>query len=116
MRALFLPLLLFVSWLNGFAANLVVIDKSSGQSHARQQVEEAANFYGLSMEIDIADRTNDGVYLKAIRDPRTLAVVVTADALADLDQKKVLAALRHNGGQIPLLIVGINEHTGTELL
>jgi len=116
MRTFVVTLLFCVAWLNGFATNVVVLDKSSGHSPARQQVEEAANFYGLSMDVKVQGSGDDSVYLGAIGDSRTLAVVVTADALPEVDQKKLLAAMRRGDGQIPLLIVGINERTSSELL
>lgn len=116
-RAIAITFCFLAACLNAFAANVVYIDKLSGQSYARQQMETAINFYGL--EMDAAALTGDrgsAAALKQIRNPKTVAVVINADVLPYLSKEQVLTSTQRGVQGIPLLIVGINEHTSPELL
>jgi hypothetical protein len=103
--------------LTASAAQILVIVKPSSESHVLTGLETAADFYGLTVEVRTLDAGKDGsASLEAIRNPKTLAVVIIADALPTLNRSKVLQSLQSHEGQLPLLIAGINEQTSTELL
>lgn len=112
------PVLCFLAgWLNAFAADVVYLDKTSAQSYARQRMETAVNFYGLAMDVTAFTSSRDSApALEAIRNPKTVAVVIDADVLPVLNREQVLASMQRHGHGIPLLIVGINEHTSSALL
>ena len=99
------------------AAEVVFIDQSAKPSFNLRQMETAATFYGLELnQIGAGDKKDDRV-VKAIRDPKTIAVIITADALPTLSRGLILSALkRGRAGSIPLLIAGITEQTDSELL
>lgn len=113
-----LALCLVVAWHGACAANVILIQKSSAQNPARLQLEKAAGFYGLSIAISVADLAHeDAAANQSLRSPELLAVVVNADALGFVNEKKLLACLQRNDGrQIPLLIAGINAKTDFEAL
>jgi hypothetical protein len=111
---LMMPLCVAAAVREARAAQIVVIDTTPSPSYARRQVETAASFYGLSLEVRVA-KEGDGkvIVQEALRMGKPLALVITADALPMLDARRSLALLN---GKIPVLIVGINEHTNGELL
>ncbi len=104
--------------LSGCAADLVYVDKPGLESSVQMQTKAAADFYGLHENtILLVAKSEQSAIVKAIRDPKTVAVVLTVSALPSLDQKQILSALRRkNGANVPLLITGIDEHTDAKLL
>ena len=104
--------------LSGYAADLVYVDKPGQEFSSQLQTKAAADFYGLQENtILLVGKGEQSATVKAIRDPKTVAVVLTISALPSLDQKQILSALkRKNAANIPLLIAGIDEHTDAELL
>jgi hypothetical protein len=113
-----LCMVFFAPWRCALATHVLLIDASPVESPARRQLELASRFYGLDLEVaDGGAQPTSTRLLEAIRNPKTLAVVVTANTLARLSRGKVLAALeRPNHGHIPLLIIGIDDQTSTETL
>jgi peptidoglycan/xylan/chitin deacetylase (PgdA/CDA1 family) len=108
---------LFAACHEAAAANVVLIQKNSGATGVRQQLEQAAGFYGLSLKSCAIDAAKGDVdALKCLRAPELIAVVVDVDALTVLNQKKFLTILVRNGGMLPLMIAGVNEHTDVEIL
>ena len=96
-----------------YAADVVSIDKAN--QPLKQQIKEAVDFYGL--QENTPDVTDHLAIISAIRNPATVAVVITADALSSLNRREILAALRRRGGTtVPLLIAGIDEQTNVDLL
>ena len=110
--------LLATTSLMSHAADVVYVGAAGDSSFAQQQTETAADFYGLKENVILfTNVTQLAAVVKAIRDPNTNAVVLTAEALPSLDMPQILAALRRkDAGNVSLLIAGINEHTHAELL
>ena len=104
--------------LHSAAAQVVYVGKPELHSATQQQMETAASFYGLDKQVVLLTGTGDiAGALKAIHDRKTVAVVVAADVLSELSEKKILAALRREAGSsVPLLISGITAQTGNETL
>lgn len=104
--------------LDGHAANVVYVEKAQQKLLIQQQTKTAANFYGVGESVIlVTGKGEQPTVIKAIRDPKTIAVVLTADVLPSLDGQQVLIAMRRkDAGNIPLLISGINAHTDAELL
>jgi hypothetical protein len=103
------------------AADVVFIDQSAQPSFNLQQMETAATFYGLDLNrIEASDKAGDKKderIVKAIRDSKTVAVVIMADALPVLSKGRILSGLkRGRTGSVPLLIAGVTERTDPELL
>jgi hypothetical protein len=116
-RTIVITLCFFAVWINAFAADVVYIDKPSGQSYTRQQIRTAVSFYGLEMNVLAFTGGTDRVAaLEAIHNSKTVAVVINADVLAVVSKEQLLASIQRLGHGIPLLIVGINEHTSPDLL
>ena len=99
-------------------ADVVYVIGPANSSVAQTQTKIAANFYGLKENvIPFTNATQLASVVKAIRDPKTSSVILTAEALRSLDMQEVLAALRRtNARNVPLLIAGINERTDAGLL
>jgi hypothetical protein len=116
-RTAWAMLCLFVASLHAFAADIVYIDRSAKQSYTRQQMEAAANFYGLDMNVAILASSRDATsVLESIRSPKTVAIVINANVLPALNQEHFFASMHRRERSIPLLIVGINEQTSSALL
>jgi len=113
-----LPVLcLLAAWLNAFAAEVAYIAKTSEQSPTRQQMEIAAKFYGLEADVTVLTGIgDDDAMAKVIRNPKTVAIAIVADALPSLIQEHVLATIQKQGRRISLLVVGITEQTSPALL
>jgi len=110
--------LLAATCLNSHAADVVYVAKAGESSPVQQQTKTTADFYGLKDNVILL--TGDGeldTVVNAIRDAKTIAVVLTTDVLPSLDKPKILASLRReDAASVPLLIAGIDEHTDAELL
>lgn len=104
--------------LHSAAAQVIYVGKPDAHSAAQQQMETAASFYGLERKIFLlTDRGGLAAAIEAIHDPTTVAVVLAADVLPELNEKKILAALRRGGGSsVPLLISGITAQTENKTL
>jgi peptidoglycan/xylan/chitin deacetylase (PgdA/CDA1 family) len=100
------------------ATDVVYVSARGDSSHLQQRIKTASDFYGLKDNaILFTNITPIATVVNAIEDPKTIAVVLSADALPSLDMPQILAALRRKQTRtLPLLIAGINEHTDGELL
>jgi peptidoglycan/xylan/chitin deacetylase (PgdA/CDA1 family) len=106
---------LAVTCIHLYAADVVLIEKPNQPSLLRQQIKEAVDFYGLRE--NTPEITDHIALITAIRNPETVAVVISADALPSLNRREILAALSRKGGTtVPLLIAGIDEQTNVDLL
>ena len=105
---------------SSYAAQVVYLDNAGVPSVTQHRVETAASFYGLESRVILLTGKSvddNATATAAMRDQETVAVVVTAKALASLDQKQVFVALHRNGSQnLPLLIAGIAEQTPADLM
>jgi hypothetical protein len=106
-----------ISCVNAMAASVGYISRQDSHSLARQQIEVAAGFYGLDINVATLEKNGDvPSAMRLIEDPKTVAVVLDADALSKLSYSAVLGSLRKRETKIPLLIAGIDDHTSSELL
>jgi hypothetical protein len=101
--------LIFISVVIGpaaLASDVLFITKS-GSGALKDQVMRASRFYGLGVEVFLIDASTDSARIaRELKDPSALAVIVSADALSDLDRVAIFKSLRRaNGSRIPLLIM-----------
>jgi hypothetical protein len=109
--------LLLMSSLSGFSADVVFIRTAGDPSPEQRELEVAAQFYGLKLNVVAASGNMDDRELAAIQQGDTVAVALDADALAAVSQKVLLRALhRKSGGSVPLLILGVTATTDSTLL
>jgi hypothetical protein len=109
--------LLLMSSLWCFSADVVFIQRAGDPSPEQRELEVAAQFYGLKLNVVAASGIMDDRELAAIQQGDTVAVALGADALAAVSQKVLLRALhRKSGGSVPLLILGVTATTDPTLL
>ena len=82
-----------------------------------EQVHKVVDFYDLKVaSIEVDSPSTAGIAIRRLRKRGTLGVLISQEALAVLDTKQVLAALRRPGSTIPILIFGIvADENSTEL-
>ena len=108
--------LVFASSLFCCSADMVLIRPAGATPSEQHELEIASQFYGLDLRVVTAGEPADQI-LASIRRSETVAVVIEADALANLDQKAVLRALHRTGGSnVPLLILDITPETNRTVL
>ena len=98
--------------IHSFAASIVYIGKPGDNSYTRQQIETASAFYGL--EVDANESISS--QLDSILHPGTVAVIINAAMLPDLNSKQVFALMRRRAKAVPLLIAGIDDSTDAAAL
>jgi hypothetical protein len=98
-----------------FSADIVLL-RSGAASSEQHELELASQFYGLNLRVVTASSNDAADGLDAVKQNRTIAVAVEANALSLFDQKSLLRALYRKQGNIPLLILGISSETNTTLL
>jgi hypothetical protein len=113
-----ISLLVLISSLWCYSADMVLIRPSGASSSEQHELELATKFYGLNLKIVTVRNGDDALKLL---DPaqldETVAVAIEANALATVDQKAVLHTLhRKLGGGVPLLILGVAADTDSRLL
>ena len=101
--------LIFISVVIGpsaLASDVLFLTKP-GSGALKDQVMRASRFYGLGVEVFLIDASTDSARIaRGLKDPSARAVIVSADALSDLDRVATFKSLRRaNGSRIPLLIV-----------
>jgi peptidoglycan/xylan/chitin deacetylase (PgdA/CDA1 family) len=89
------------------AATVVYVGAAEGDGATLQQVQMAAQFYGLDLVTVRPDSGRTSI-LKLMREPQTVAVVLDARALSAFDDRELLAAFPATHS-IPMLIAGIQE-------
>ncbi len=116
-RVVLSALVVFCACCDGFAARVILIDQPGSRSFTMKQVESAATFYGLDLEVEAPASGRASRNLTSIiRDDKTVAVVINAGVLALIDQNQLIASLRHAHRLVPLMIAGINQNTEPSLL
>jgi hypothetical protein len=100
------------------SADLVFVRLAGGSLTQQQELEIAASFYGLDLQVvTVTAKDHDHVLRRAVERNDTLAAVVAADALALVNEKALLRALsRKSGVSVPLLILGVTPETDPTLL
>ena len=97
-----------------YASDVLLIRSTETASPEQRQLELATQFYGVNLKVITAGDRNYGSPLRAVRENTTLGVAIQADALASINQDKLLGALR--GRSTPLLILGVTPETRSNLL
>jgi hypothetical protein len=93
-----------------YAAGDVVFIRSPGGSSAEQeQLQTAANFYGLNLKVIMAGSPNDDLALsRAAEREETVGIAIAANALAAVNRDALLQTLhRRRGSSAPVLILGM---------
>jgi len=100
------------------AADLIFVHAPADSPSMRHRVELAAEFYGLRMNVlSISAHGFQAHLQQVLRDQKTVAAVVSGNAVFALNRHEVLAALkRRQGRNIPLLLLDVNEAMEQELL
>jgi hypothetical protein len=103
-------LLLFTK--SGFCSDVLYIDTHPGQSYSRQQLEAAARVYGLDLNVIVLSSAGDRTRaLAAIKDSKSIAIVLTADALESSWGNQLFVSASQAEAQRPVMITGIGEQT-----
>jgi hypothetical protein len=109
--------LLLISSALCYPADLVFIHSAEEQSSEQHELEVATRFYGLNLKVVAFTSNPVNSVLTAVERNETVAVVIQADALVRIDQKRLLTALhRKLGDSVPLLIVGVAQEMDTPIL
>ncbi len=99
------------------AAEVVYLAAHTGPTYTQSQIETAARFYGLDLEIRTLHAAGDLVpALRAVSDRGTLAVVIDADALPALPLDQLLKSTHGNHPSVAILVAGITDRTPAPLL
>lgn len=102
-----------------YPADVVFIGSARDLSTEQQEIKEATTFYGLDLKVFTGGAShNDELELdRAVELKETLAVVIAAKALAQVNERTLLRSLaRRPGGPVPLLILGVTTETDPALL
>jgi len=101
-----------------YSADVVFVRSAGGSSAEQQQLETAAKFYGLNLNVIIASSANDNLSLgRAVAREQTVGVVIAATALADVNRDALLRALHNRrGNNPPVLILGLAPGVDSNLL
>ena len=100
------------------ASDLVYIAGPHDPRAAQAQVDLASQFYGAQVQVIRVDAHGDArSAMEALKQPETLAAVISVNSLPYLEQHQVLSALSRSGrNTIPLLLVGAVPETSPKLL
>jgi hypothetical protein len=96
-----------------YAGDVVLLRDAQASSFEENQIREIAEFLGLGVRtVNLNSKDAGRQALSRIKDPATLAVVLSEGALARLDWARTVASLRERkSGPIPILLFGINGRT-----
>lgn len=92
-----------------FAGDVVFIHGKRLYPTEQEMVRNLTDFYGLTLyTVDVNSQDAVKNVMSRIRNPGTLAVLTSQDALSELDWKQVQTALRRPKGlSIPILVFGV---------
>ena len=100
-----------------YSSEVVLFRSGGSPSREQRELELATQFYGLNLKIVTAGANHTVFTPGTLRPETTVAVAIEADALAKVDQKALLRALRRGPeGSVPLLILGVTSETDQTLL
>ncbi len=101
-----------------YGSDFVFIRSSVIPQRERQDLQIAADFYGLDLRSVTMDSTRDESAIReVVNQSSTLAVAVDAEVLAEVNQAALLKALAHKDGtRIPLLVLGIKPESNGSVL
>jgi hypothetical protein len=99
------------------ASSIVFVTPPNASEDEGRKLALAARFYGLDLKVHFETSQPDhSDLLRALSDNETLAVVISANVLPSLDRNEVLLTLRHKMRAAPILVVGIEKDTRSEIL
>jgi hypothetical protein len=92
-----------------YSADVVFVRSPGGSSTEQEQLQTAANFYGLNLKvIEAGSADNNFKISSAVEREETVGVAIAANALTTLSKNALLRALlRQGGSSIPVLILGV---------
>ena len=117
-----LSLILFATLLlptSSCAADIIFIRAASGSQSEQQALQVATEYYGVKLKVlrtgsSPADKT---ALRDAIEQNNTLAIVIAANALPNLNKGEIFRALSARPtGTLPLLLMGVTPDTDRTLL
>jgi hypothetical protein len=98
-----------------YAAAVVFIRSPGGSPREQEQLQIAADFYGLDLKVITPN--DDAELSRAVEQEDTVGIAIAANALGATDRSRVLRALNHRrGGSAPVLILGVAADTDPVLL
>jgi hypothetical protein len=115
-RLAWLTMLIFVVGSHAFAADVVYLSRSLHESYPHQQIETVSAFYGLDVIRIAEDDSKNTSISDVIRNPKTVALVINADALSSLSRNQIFGLLQARKQRIPILVLGINEQSSPVIL
>ncbi len=100
------------------AADVVFIGLPGRTSTEQEQLETAANFYGLNLKIvSVSSAKDESAVTRAIQGEETVGVAIAADALPFVNQSAVMGILqRKRGSGAALLVSGVTPGIDPTLL
>jgi len=107
MGAAFFLLLLSASCC--YSADVVFVRSAEGSSAEQDQLQTAANFYGLNLKVMAAGSAEDDLAIRrAVEQDETVGVAIAANALAAVKRDALLQSLLRKGrSSAPVLILGV---------
>jgi hypothetical protein len=106
------PALLLLFAKSGYCSDVLYIDTHAGPSYPRQQLEAAAKVYGLDLNVIVLSSAADSARaIAAIKDFKSIAIVLTADALESSWGNQLFVSASQAEAQRPVMITGIGEQT-----
>ena len=103
-----------------YSADVVFVRSSEGlAAQLQRNLEIATNFYGLNLKvITLGPGKDSSTLIRAVEQDTTVGVVISANALAVVEQTQLLGVLdrRPQSSGLPLLILGVTPETDATLL
>lgn len=101
-----------------FGADIVFFDLSANPPPSGGHVLTAAQFYGLTVARYSADKAGDlANALREVREPETVAAVISADALPLLNRDEFVRTSPDGASKnVPVIVVDVREQTRPEAL
>lgn len=108
--------LVLISASYGHSAEMVFIRSAQDSSALQEELETAANFYGVNLRTVTLSTIGELALSKVANRETTFGVVIAADALTGVSKAALLKALNRLGNAAPLLILGVTPETNSALL
>ena len=92
-----------------YSADVVFVRSPGGSSTEQEQLQTAANFYGLNLNVIMAGSANSDLALsRAAQRDETVGIAIAADALAVVNKDALLQTLLRKGrSSAPVFILGL---------
>lgn len=100
-----------------YSAEVLFIRAAAGSSSEQEQLEQAANFYGINLQVIVAGSSQNSMLRSLAEQEKTLGVVIAANALGAVDRHGLMSALRRkHGASVPVLVLGVTPDVDRVLL